>query len=289
MDQKILDLTSSRFEKVRRILAEKRQKWEADGDVAYKVAEKVLAKAKAIRETLAATTKKDEPPSKKKLGRFMIKSKTIVLLSGGLDSAVNLYQAHQTTQILGALTFDYGQRAAAREIASAQALCERLQVNHQVVDLAWLGAISKSALNDSNQSIPRGQEVSIDSLEISQQTAQRVWVPNRNGVFLNIGAAYAESLRASLVIPGFNAEEAKTFPDNSNEFMSALDQSFYYSTATQVKTMCYTTRLNKTEIVRLGRQLNVPFELLWPCYQAGTHWCEQCESCQRFLRAMKEA
>jgi len=66
MDQKILDLTSSRFEKVRRILAEKRQKWEAEGDVAYKVAEKVLAKAKAIRETLAATTKKDEPSSKKK-------------------------------------------------------------------------------------------------------------------------------------------------------------------------------------------------------------------------------
>ncbi|MCC7404598.1 MAG: 7-cyano-7-deazaguanine synthase QueC [Bdellovibrionales bacterium] len=219
----------------------------------------------------------------------MNKSKAIVLLSGGLDSAVNLYQAHQSNLILGALTFAYGQRAASREIASAQALCERLQVNHQVVGLSWLGAISKSALNDTEQAVPSGHEVSIDSLEISQRTAQRVWVPNRNGVFLNIGAAYAESLGASVVIPGFNAEEAKTFPDNTPEFMTALDQSFSYSTATQVKTLCYTARLSKTEIVRVGRKLKVPFELLWPCYQAGPHWCESCESCQRFLRAMKEA
>ncbi|MCB0365916.1 MAG: hypothetical protein H6624_14810 [Bdellovibrionaceae bacterium] len=63
LDRKILDLTSTRFEKVRRILAEKRQKWEEDGDVAYKLAEKVLAKAKSIRENLVPGGKKEDPSS----------------------------------------------------------------------------------------------------------------------------------------------------------------------------------------------------------------------------------
>lgn len=62
LDRKLLDLTSSRFEKVRRILAEKRQKWEEDGDVAYKLAERVLVKAKSIRETLVPAGKKGDGP-----------------------------------------------------------------------------------------------------------------------------------------------------------------------------------------------------------------------------------
>ena len=218
-----------------------------------------------------------------------MKDKSLVLLSAGLDSTVNLFKAHQETQVELVLTFDYGQRAARREVACSQNLCKQLGLEHQVVELPWFKDFTKTSLVDRTVQVPDGAQVSIDDLSISNQTAQQVWVPNRNGIFLNIGAGFAEGRGAKWVIPGFNGEEAATFPDNTPEFLTALDRSFSYSTSTQVTTRCYTTQLSKTEIVRLGRELAVPFDQIWPCYHANETWCGRCESCQRYHRAMKEA
>lgn len=195
-----------------------------------------------------------------------MKEKSLVLLSGGLDSSVNLYQAQRKTQVVLALTFDYGQKAGKNEILAAKFLCEELKIPHQVVELPWFQLFSKSALTEKNQLVPQGTQVSIDDLKTSKATAERVWVPNRNGIFLNIGAGFAEGLNAQVVVPGFNAEEAVTFPDNSVEFMSALDKSFSYSTSNGVRTECYTVDLTKTQIVQMGRELKIPFSKLWPCY-----------------------
>lgn len=135
--------------------------------------------------------------------------------------------------------------------------------------------------------MPTAGEVAIDDLQTSQNTAKAVWVPNRNGIFLNIAAGFAEGLGAETVIPGFNVEEATTFPDNSFPYMKALDESFIFSTANHVKVYCYSVNMDKTEIVKDSIRLKVPFEKLWPCYQAFEKWCGECESCQRFQRAVK--
>ena len=211
----------------------------------------------------------------------------VVLLSSGLDSTVNLYGAHKKFKVLKVLTFNYGQRAAEKEIEQSQKICAALGVSHQVIELPWLAQWTSTALVRREAIVPQGWSVQIDNKEQSLETAKAVWVPNRNGIFLNIAAALAESLKADYVIPGFNKEEATTFPDNTGDFLKALDHSFSFSTATQVKTHCFTTDLTKTEIVRLGREWNVPFELMWPCYFSGPKICGECESCQRFLRATK--
>ena len=91
------------------------------------------------------------------------------------------------------------------------------------------------------------------------------------------------------MITGFNKEEGTTFPDNTPEFLENLDESFSYSTATKVKTLCYTTDLNKTEIVRLGKEVGVNFDLIWSCYFTAAEPCGECESCLRFERAKSEA
>lgn len=211
----------------------------------------------------------------------------VVLLSSGLDSTVNLYAAIESgLNVKLALTFDYGQRAAQREIEHAAQIAGQVRVPHEVVNLPWLKNITHSSLVNRSEVVPTGSQVSIDSFEQSTVTAKAVWVPNRNGIFLNVGAAYAETLNAEYLIPGFNIEEAQTFPDNSADFLAAATHAFSFSTANKVKTKCLTTAMNKTEIVRFGKKLGVPFELVWPCYFGDAETCGQCESCLRFQRAM---
>jgi len=211
--------------------------------------------------------------------------KSMVLLSSGLDSTVNFYEALKVGKVKLALTFDYGQRAAVREIEKARALANSQRVPHQVVALPFFKDFGQSSLIEVSQSLPLGADVSIDNLGVSQKTAKSVWVPNRNGILMNIAAGFAEALGADFVIPGFNREEATTFPDNSESFLKSLDRSFSFSTANQVRTHCFTTGLNKTEIVKRGLELGVDWKSVWPCYQAQATWCGQCESCQRARRA----
>lgn len=215
--------------------------------------------------------------------------RSVVLLSSGLDSTINLFEARERSQVVLALTFDYGQRAAARERERAASLAAHVGVPHKVVELPWFSEFTRSSLVNRDAEVPVSESVSIDDLETSTKTAAAVWVPNRNGIFLNIAAAFAEGLGADWIIPGFNAEEAVTFPDNTGEFLDAASASFQFSTSNHVRAVCFTTSLNKPEIVTRGRELGVPFELIWPCYFAGAEPCGECESCQRFKRAMGAA
>lgn len=213
--------------------------------------------------------------------------KSVVLLSAGLDSTVNLYEAQSKGQVLLALTFDYGQRAREKEIQSASQIAQALKIRHQVIALQFFKDFGGSSLVDHQLTLPTDRDVEIDNLRTSQKTAQSVWVPNRNGIFLNIAAGFAESLGADVIIPGFNLEEAQTFPDNTQGFLDQLSGSFFYSTSNKVKAKCFTTSLNKTEIVKRGLELQVDFQRIWPCYQAFEKWCGVCESCKRSKRAFE--
>lgn len=216
-----------------------------------------------------------------------MKLKSVVLLSAGLDSTVNFYQALRETDIQLALTFNYGQKAALKEIEKAQKISEINKISHLVIDLPWLKSLGTSSLTNQTLDIPINEQISIDDLKKSNDSAKAVWVPNRNGVFLNVAASFAESLKADIIVPGFNAEEAITFPDNSDEFIHATNKSLFYSTANHIKVICYTIKMSKIEIVQTGRKIAVPFELTWPCYFDQHKWCGQCESCLRAKRAFK--
>lgn len=215
------------------------------------------------------------------------RASAIVLLSSGLDSTVNLYKASTELNVIRVLTIDYGQKAAPKEIQQSQIICQGLGLEHEVIELPWLKKISSSSLTDEERTIPTGLQVNINDVSVSKETAKSVWVPNRNGVLLNVAAAYADALGAEYIIPGFNKEEAQTFPDNSLAFMTTIDAALAFSTRTHSKIKCYTVDMDKTEIVKMGRQLNVPFDHIWPCYFAGEKICGQCESCQRYINALK--
>jgi len=206
--------------------------------------------------------------------------KGVAILSGGLDSTVSLAAAARKMDVVLALTFDYGQRAARREREASARIARRYGIPHRVVRIPWLAPLTRSALVDRRARLPRN--------EMSARSARAVWVPNRNGVFIEIAAAHAESLGARALVTGFNREEAATFPDNSPEYVRAVNRALSYSTANGVRVVSYTAGLDKRGIVRLGRRLGAPIEIIWPCYEGGRRWCGACESCLRCLRALHE-
>lgn len=214
--------------------------------------------------------------------------KCVVLLSAGLDSVTNLYAARKTGFDIGmVVTFDYGQKAARAEVRNATAICKQLGVPHQVIPLPFMANLGASALTGDKEQIPTA-DVNIENHEQSLKTAKSVWVPNRNGIFLNIAAAYAEALDADCVVPGFNAEEAATFPDNTFEFMIAASNAFAFSTRNRVHVHGFTHEMTKKQVAAYALELGVPMDLVWPCYFDGDKACGRCESCQRNKRALRE-
>lgn len=211
----------------------------------------------------------------------------IVLLSGGLDSTVALALYREKSAINLALTFDYGQRANGKEVLAARKIAEYYDIEHQVVSLPFLGGQTHSSLVNRSEDLP---SLGIDELDVqglTMKSASQVWVPNRNGLFINIAAVYAENMgEPTDIITGFNKEEAATFPDNSLEFIAAMNRCFTYSTQEKVSVVSPTSPLNKADIVSEGLRLKVPFEYIWSCYESREKICGQCESCQRLKRAL---
>lgn len=209
--------------------------------------------------------------------------RAVCLLSGGLDSVVSLAQGVKKLEVVMALTFDYGQRAVEQEIKSAERVCQLYGIVHRIIHLDWLSSITRTALVDKHKEIPRFEFGKTNPKE----SAKGVWVPNRNGIFINIGAAFAEGLDCQVVIAGFDQEEATFFPDNSIQFVEATNQALRYSTLNGVRVVSFVGNLNKDEIVRFGVEIKAPLSNIWSCYEGGYKMCGGCESCQRVIRAFK--
>lgn len=204
--------------------------------------------------------------------------KGVAILSGGLDSTVSLAAALRKLEVPLALTFDYGQRAARREREASSRISRHYGIRHRVIEIPWLARLTRTALVNRSVELPRH--------EMSVSSARAVWVPNRNGIFIEIAAAHAESLGATRLITGFNREEAATFPDNSEAYVGAVNRALSFSTSNRVRVISFTGKLNKSAIVKLGRRLRAPLHHIWPCYEGGRTWCGTCESCLRSLRAL---
>lgn len=215
------------------------------------------------------------------------KPKAISVLSGGLDSTVatayfkDKYEIH-------ALTFNYGQRSAEMEIKSARAICRKLDLKHTVLELPWLKKLGKSALT-SDEEVPELQIDELDSKEICDETARKVWVPGRNVVFTAISTSFAEAENAEKIIVGWDLEEAVTFPDNSKEFLDAFNNVLKIGTLECVQIEAPVIDLNKDEIVKLGVKIDAPIDLSYSCYMGEEEPCGICESCMRRMRAFRDA
>ena len=211
--------------------------------------------------------------------------KAISVLSGGLDCTVATSVFSKDHEI-HAITFNYGQKAFKRELQASKEICNKMNWNHEVIDLPWLAEISNSSLN-TDEDIPELKEEDLDDLNKSQESASNVWVPARNTVFTSIALSYAESIGADAIIVGWNGEEGATFPDNSKEYMEKFNELIDVGSPEKIKIEAPLIDLNKEEIVTLGLEFGAPMELSYSCYKGEEKQCGVCESCMRRKRAFK--
>jgi len=214
-------------------------------------------------------------------------NKSIVLLSGGLDSLVSLAYAKDEYNIQLALTFDYGQRSAKKEIESAKTIAEYFNIEHIVIKTPWLQEITETSLVNTKQDLPKLDSKELDNPELTLNSAKNVWVPNRNGLFLNIAACFADSMDFSHIIFGANKEEGTTFPDNTQEFIDRINAAFEFSTLAKPKVVAPLINLNKTKIIELALEIEAPLNLMRSCYTDQEKHCGKCESCLRLIRALE--
>lgn len=205
-------------------------------------------------------------------------SKGIILLSGGLDSLVSLGLGMQKYGISLALTFDYGQKALEQEVSTSKNICDYYKIEHKVIKLDWLKNVTHTALVEDKE-LPEG----IDNPEDS---AKSVWVPNRNGLFLNIAGSFADGNDYDYIIIGANKEEGQTFPDNTQEFIDRVNAEFEFSTQKHPKVVAPLINYDKNDIVKQAIEHNISLEFVRSCYSNGKKHCGKCESCTRLKNAL---
>jgi 7-cyano-7-deazaguanine synthase len=214
-------------------------------------------------------------------------NKSIILLSGGLDSFVSLALSKEEYNITLAITFDYGQRAMSKEIDASKAIAKFYNIEHKVISIPWLADITDTSLVNTKNSLPVLDITELDNEELTNQSAKNVWVPNRNGLFLNIAACFADSQDFLHIIFGANKEEGTTFPDNTQDFIDRINESFNYSTLKKPKVFAPLINNDKIEIVKIGLEKKIPFNLVRSCYTNNEKHCGKCESCLRLKRAIE--
>ena len=207
-------------------------------------------------------------------------SKSIILLSGGLDSLVSLGLKKEELNVEIALTFDYGQKSVNKEIEASEKICTYYNIKHKIIKLDWLKEITHTSLVASKD-IPSGKE-----LENPQESAKSVWVPNRNGLFLNIAGCFADSYGYDYILIGANKEEAGTFSDNTKEFIDRVNSEFEFSTEKHPKVIAPLINCDKNDIVNLALEHEIPLEMVMSCYQDSKGHCGVCESCTRLKKAL---
>lgn len=203
--------------------------------------------------------------------------KSIVLLSGGLDSVVAAAYIKKQGYELIALNFIYGQPK--NEIIAAERVAKFLNAKFFKINLDFLNYPS---------SIPQLNLNDLKNFEKTKESAKNVWIPARNLVFCSIAASFAEKFDAQLIVTGFDLEEAKTFPDNSIDFVENFNNVLKFSCLKNIKIFAPLINLNKKEIVKLGLEINAPLNLSWSCYNDFEKPCGKCESCLRRKRAFEE-
>jgi 7-cyano-7-deazaguanine synthase len=205
--------------------------------------------------------------------------RAVVLLSGGLDSAVALFWAQARGWEVFPIEFDYHQRPE-REKKACSALRRYARIRESIiVPVPFLREISD---------LPDG---ALKNSVLSR--APEGYIPLRNLVFYSLAAYHAEILGARYLVGGHNRTDCESFPDAGEPFWQSLNRIFELAMWSypdlKIEVILPLINLDKVGVIRLGRALGVPFDLTWSCYFDADQPCGACESCRERVSAFAAA
>jgi 7-cyano-7-deazaguanine synthase len=212
------------------------------------------------------------------------KAKSVVLLSGGMDSCVCAALAARDTQA-AAMHISYGQRTQERERQAFERICDRLRIDQRLaLKNEILKAVGGSALTDSSIQVPETEG------EIGQGGIPVTYVPFRNAHFLSAAVSWAEVLDATRVYIGAVEQDSSGYPDCRPAYYKAFNTVIQAGTREgKIEVVTPLIAMRKADIVKLGLELGAPFDLTWSCYSREDKACGVCESCVLRLRAFAAA
>ncbi len=202
--------------------------------------------------------------------------KCIVVLSGGPDSTVVAYWAKKQGYNIHCISFKYGQ-IAEKETNQAKLIAARLGAPIKVIDMSNLKDIfmGVTSLCDKN-------------IALTSAFSQPIVVPFRNAIFLSVAVSYAASIGAGKIFYGAHSSDAKFYPDCREEFYKSFEQTARMGTEMDIQISAPFSSIPKSELIKVGEELGVPFQLTWSCYLDGEKHCGKCESCVNRKKAFKE-
>ena len=207
--------------------------------------------------------------------------RVLVLLSGGVDSSTCLAMAVDKygKDNVVALSASYGQKHT-KELESARKVANYYQVELLEINLGKIFSFSNcSLLSHSDEDIPQG---SYDS-QLKESDGERIstYVPFRNGLFLSTAASIALSKNCQIIYYGAHSDDSagNAYPDCSPEFNEAMNQAIYLGSGKEVRIEAPFVNMHKSDIVKKGLELNLPYELTWSCYEGKEHSCGKCGTC----------
>jgi len=217
------------------------------------------------------------------------KPRSVVLLSGGMDSGVCAALAVRDTDA-AALHVSYGQRTEARERRAFEQICDRLGIRRRLsVRNDVLGRIGGSALTDESIAVPEAQGAEAEG-RIGKGPVPVTYVPFRNAHFLAAAVSWAETLGATRVYIGAVEQDSSGYPDCRPAYYRAFQEAVKAGTREgKIEIVTPLIAMRKAEIVKLGLELKAPLDLTWSCYSREDTACGVCESCVLRLRAFAEA
>jgi 7-cyano-7-deazaguanine synthase len=198
--------------------------------------------------------------------------KVVAIFSGGMDSSTMLYQLRAQGHEVKAIGFDYGQRHAV-ELKAAKAIASHAGVAYETVDLRSLGPVI------AGQSSQVNLDVEVPDGHYTEESMKATVVPNRNMIMLSVAVAHAISIEFDAIAYGAHAGDHTIYPDCRTEFVDAMKTVIGLCDWKQVELLTPFVAVSKSDIAKIGGELQVPFGMTWSCYKGGTTHCGTCGTC----------
>ena len=208
--------------------------------------------------------------------------KTILLLSGGMDSTVALWhtlaQGHEVVACLG---IDYSSKHNAKELPMARWQAEKAGVPFQIADLTFMNNLFQSDLLKSGGEIPEGH--------YEEENMKSTVVPFRHGILLSVAAGFAESVGAEGLVIAAHSGDHTIYPDCREDFLAPMSQAISAGTYADVQVLRPFVNVRKEDIATIGHELGVDFTHTWSCYKGLDLHCGKCGTCVERKEAFEMA